>query len=54
MLSKDRWKTNAGFFVIPLLRQFEKRKIIVKEEMNLVHEGQKLYQIAIYICTSSS
>jgi hypothetical protein len=41
MLSKDRWKTTAGFFVIPLLSQLsEKRKIIVKEEMNSVHEGQ--------------
>jgi hypothetical protein len=40
MLSKDRCKTTSGFFVIPLLSQFEKRKIIVKEEMNSVHEGQ--------------
>jgi hypothetical protein len=42
MLSKERWKTTAGFFVIPLLGQlqYEKRKIIVKEEMNSVHEGQ--------------
>jgi hypothetical protein len=40
MLSKDRWKTTAGFFVIPLLSPLEKRKIIVKEEMNSVHEGQ--------------
>jgi hypothetical protein len=38
MLSKDRWKTTAGFFVIPV--SYEKRKIIVKEEMNSVHEGQ--------------
>jgi hypothetical protein len=40
MLSKDRCKTTSGFFVIPILSQLSEEKIIVKEEMNSVHEGQ--------------
>jgi hypothetical protein len=42
MLGKDRYKTTSGFFVFPLYStvSYERRKIIVKEEMNSAHEGQ--------------